>query len=52
MVAKMRFWLLERSISITKAFVIGYDIEIYVTVFFINNYAMFYEEGNSTSGTG
>ena len=36
MVAKIRFWLSERSMSITKlGFVVGYDIKICVTVFFI-----------------
>ena len=49
MVAKITFGLLQRSVSITN-FVIGYDIEICVTVFFINNQAMFHEESNSTSG--
>ena len=43
MVAKIKFWLLQRSMSITKAFVASYGIEIYVTVFFINNQAMFYQ---------
>ena len=42
MVAKFKFWLLQRSMSITKA---SLPVTIiYVTVFFINNWAMLYEE--------
>ena len=44
--------LVVRKVNVdNQGFVIGYDIEINVTVFFVNNWGMFYEEGNSTSGT-
>ena len=49
MVAKMRFWFSEKSMSITKAsFNIGYDIEICVTVFLINYQAMFTRKATPT----
>ena len=44
--------LVVRKINVNyEGFVIGYDINIYIKVFFISNQAMFYEEGNSTSDT-
>ena len=42
--------LVVRKINVDyQGFVIGYDVEIKLAVSFVNNYAMFYEEGNSTS---
>ena len=56
MVAKMRFWLPGRSMSITKALLSVMILKSVLWYFNnwamfyeeINNYAMFYEEGNST----
>ena len=44
--------LVVRKINVDyQGFLIGYDIEAYVTVLFIDNFAMQFEEGNSISGT-
>ena len=32
-----------------QGFIFGYDIEISIPKFFVYNWAMFYEEGNTTS---
>ena len=42
----------KRSVNVNyQGIVIGYDIEIYVMVFFVCNWTESYEEGSSTSGT-